>query len=211
MKDTIKEILILAICFALGFWLSRFVGRQPTETTIITTVDSTSTVDSKVVEKPKPKDSTVIHHIYVKLPVVQDPADTSQISVPVPQDSALVDIPIEKKVYQEDSLYRAVISGYNCNLDSLTIFNTTTTITVHEKSPTQYMPHSWTLFPEAEVNYGAGALEMKAGIGADISISENRRWRFNPEIGYRVLQLNDQMLKGYYVEAKIKYNLIQVK
>ena len=52
---------------------------------------------------------------------------------------------------------------------------------------------------------------MKASIGADISISENRRWRFEPEFGYRALQVKDRMLKGWYGGATIKYNLIQVK
>ena len=123
-------MLALLLIFAgLGFLFGRRSVRICPEPTIITTVDSTSTVDSNVVEKPKAKDSTVIHHIYVKLPVVPDPAD----SVPDPADSAIVDIQIEKKVYQEDSLYRAVVSGYRVSLDSLLIFNTTTTITLHEK------------------------------------------------------------------------------
>lgn len=221
MKESLRILttLLLLIIFAgLGFLFGRRTARVGPESTIIEKADTSSTVDAFDVQKPQLKDSTVIHHVWVKVPIVPAPSDSvpaSNVSVPAsqisPQDSALVEIPIERKVYEEDSLYRAVISGYQCNLDSLTIYSTTNTITIHEKSPIEYRPYSWTLFPQAEVNYGAGALEMKASIGADISISENRRWRFSPEFGYRALQFNDQILKGCYVEAKIKYNLIQVK
>lgn len=225
MKQLLKYALPFVLGFAFGFLVLPRTQRYPAEATIIETADTSSTVEAIDVEKPKLKDSTVIHHVWVKLPIAADQADSvppSNVSVPasnvsVPatqissQDSVLVQLPIERKVYEEDSLYRVVISGHQCNLDSLTIYSTTTTITVHEKPPIEYRPYSWTLFPQAEVNYCAGALEMKASIGADISISKNSRWRFEPEFGYRALQVNDQMLKGCYAGATIKYNLIQVK
>lgn len=219
MKDSTRLLtfLLLLLIFAgTGFVLGRRSVKP--EPVVIDQVDTTSTIDSTEVVKPEAKDSTIICYVYIKVPYIpsslldllpeNDSVPASNDSVP---DSVLVQLPIERKVFEEDSLYRAVISGYQCNLDSLTIYSTTNTITIHEKSPIEYRPYSWTLFPQAEVNYGAGALEMKASIGADISISENRRWRFSPEFGYRALQFNDQILKGCYVEAKIKYNLIQVK
>lgn len=214
MKESLRILttLLLLIIFAgLGFLFGRRTARVGPESTIIQKADTSSTVEAFDVQEPKLKDSTVIHHVWVKLPIAaasQDSVPASQISHPY---SAQVEVPIERKVYQEDSVYRAVVSGYQCKLDSLTIYSTTTTITVHEKPPIEYRPYSWTLFPQAEVNYGAGALEMKASIGADISISENRRWRVEPEVGYRALLVNDQMLKGCYAGATIKYNLIQVK
>ena len=225
LKEIMKgstRILGILLLLLIGFALGRMTHRRGPEPTIITTVDSTSTVDSNAVVKPEAKDSTIICYVYIKVPYIpssllpeNDSVPASNVSVPASQissqDSVLVQLPIERKVYEEDSLYRAVISGYQCNLDSLTIYSTTTTITVHEKPPIEYRPYSWTLFPQAEVNYGAGALEMKASIGADISISENRRWRVEPEVGYRALLVNDQMLKGCYAGATIKYNLIQVK
>ena len=169
------RILSILLLVLIGFALGRMTHRRGPEPTIITTVDSTSTIDSNVVTKPEIKDSTVIHHIYVKLPVVQDPADSvpaSQVSVPAsqtsdPADSVLVDIPIEGKVYQEDSLYRAVISGYRCNLDSLTIFNTTTTITIHEKEikPAPKWSFGVTVGPSVLVTPSGS---VKAGLGATV-------------------------------------------
>lgn len=140
MKESsrILTTLLLLIIFAgLGFLFGRRTARVGPESTIIETADTSSTVEAIGVEKPKLKDSTVIHHVWVKLPIVPDQADSvppSPDSVPASQisypDSAQVEIPIERKIYQEDSVYRAVVSGYKVSLDSLLIFNTTTTVTV---------------------------------------------------------------------------------
>lgn len=37
-------------------------------------------------------------------------------------DTVMVPIPIEVKIYKEDSLYRAVVSGYKPSLDSISVF-----------------------------------------------------------------------------------------
>ena len=140
MKESsrILTTLLLLIIFAgLGFLFGRRTARVGPESTIIETADTSSTVEAFDVQKPKLKDSAVIHHVWVKLPIVPDQADSvppSPDSVPASQisypDSAQVEIPIERKIYQEDSVYRAVVSGYKVSLDSLLIFNTTTTVTV---------------------------------------------------------------------------------
>lgn len=133
MKESsrILTTLLLLIFFAgLGFLFGRRTARVGPESTIIEKADTSSTVEAFDVQEPKLKDSTVIHHVWVKLPIAaasQDSVPASQISYP---DSAQVEIPIERKIYQEDSVYRAVVSGYKVSLDSLVIFNTTTTVTV---------------------------------------------------------------------------------
>lgn len=133
MKESsrILTTLLLLIFFAgLGFLFGRRTARVGPESPIVEKTDTSSTVEAFAVEKPKLKDSTVIHHVWVKLPIAaasQDSVPASQISYP---DSAQVEVPIERKVYQEDSVYRAVVSGYRVNLDSLLIYNTTTTVTV---------------------------------------------------------------------------------
>lgn len=133
MKENsrILTTLLLLIFFAgLGFLFGRRTARVSPESTIIEKADTSSTVEAFDVQEPKLKDSTVIHHVWVKLPIAaasQDSVPASQISYP---DSAQVEIPIERKIYQEDSVYRAVVSGYKVSLDSLLIFNTTTTVTV---------------------------------------------------------------------------------
>ena len=117
MKDTIKEILILAICFALGFWLSRFVGRQPTEPEVITVTDTITKIDTLLIDKPVPV-KTYIH-------------DTIRTYfTTIEHDTVLVDVPIERKVYAEDSVYYASVSGWHPSLDTLIVYPKETTITI---------------------------------------------------------------------------------
>jgi hypothetical protein len=201
MKDSTKIlgfILVVALAFFLGARYGRKTAKPPVDLRVIWDTTEVTVYREKIVEKPVPK------------LIYKDRIDTMWLPSPH-GDSSLVEVPIERKIYHEDSLYHAVVSGFRPSLDTLIVWPTTTTITVHEKSPAECRPYSWTLFPQAAVNYGGGALEMKASIGADISISENGRWRFSPEFGYRALQVNDRIQKGCYAEAKIKYNLIQVK
>ena len=157
MIDSIKKILglllIAGVGFALGLGYARRTARNKPETPIVSKADTSSSVAPIGVEKPKIKDSTVIHHVWVKLPIVPalpDSVPDDAVSVPddavsVPDDavsvpdSAFVDVPIERKVYQEDSVYRAVVSGYRPSLDSLLIFSKTTTITVTNTVP-EYVP-----------------------------------------------------------------------
>lgn len=74
---------------------------------------------------PVAKDSTVIRYISVRLPPKPpktekfDDRDSNVIEAGV-MDSVQVELPITQKVY-EDSIYRAYISGYNPNLDSIII------------------------------------------------------------------------------------------
>lgn len=173
MKDSTRILAFLAwtlICALIGFGLGRRTARNGAEPTIVEKADTTSTIEAKDVEKPNLKDSTVIHHVWVKVPVVpasQDSVPASQIS---PQDSALVEIPIERKIYQEDSLYRAVVSGYRVNLDSLLIFNTTTTVTVTKIERVE--PKRWSF----GITAGPSVLvtpsgKVYGGLGASVGLS----------------------------------------
>lgn len=176
MKESsrILTTLLLLIIFAgLGFLFGRRTARVGPESTIIETADTSSTVEAFDVQEPKLKDSTVIHHVWVKLPIAaasQDSVPASQISYP---DSAQVEIPIERKIYQEDSVYRAVVSGYKVSLDSLLIFNTTTTVTVTQTiSP---KPAKWSL----GITAGPSVLATPKGeVHAGLGVSAGLTYRF---------------------------------
>lgn len=73
--------------------------------------------DTSFVALPVPRDSVVLRYEVVTLPAVRD-----TIFV-VPDgakwaDSALVEVPIEQKVYS-DSTYKAYVSGFDVSLDSI--------------------------------------------------------------------------------------------
>ena len=111
---------------ALWGWL------RPTEAT----EGSTETVvvyDTIPYYKPILKDSVIKKYITVKLPVAepQDIVIEREDSI-VTKDSVKVQIPISQKVYQ-DSLYKAYISGYRAELDSIFIYQKETTITIKPK------------------------------------------------------------------------------
>lgn len=71
-----------------------------------------------------PVDSFVVRYITKSLPIARDSATTKHLV----SDSVKVQIQISQKVY-EDTLYRAYVSGYEPNLDSITIKQRTTYIT----------------------------------------------------------------------------------
>ena len=113
-----------------GIWIGKKMERenitQHTETTYVTKYDTIPCYF------PEPKDSMVVRYVTKTLatkPQGIPPATEPQDSVP--QDSVTVEIPITQKVYEADS-YRAYVSGYEPNLDSIFVRQKTVqeTITV---------------------------------------------------------------------------------
>ena len=180
MRDFIKTLLglllISGVGFVLGLGYGRRTARNEPETPIISKADTSSSVEPFEVEGPKIKDSTVIHHVYVKVKI--DQRDSAFMTTLNGSDSVRVEMPIERKIYQEDSLYRAVVSGPRIgkagpSLDSLMIFAKTTTITVTNTVP-EYIPaprRRWsfgiTAGPSVLATPGG---QVHAGIGATIGL-----------------------------------------
>lgn len=75
---------------------------------------------------------TVIDTIIQPIPVPQYIVDVEEVERPFPMDAIVkkdtirdtvyINIPIQRKTYQTDD-YRAVISGYRPNLDTMTIYH----------------------------------------------------------------------------------------
>ena len=121
MKDSILSfigiLLIVAVSAIIGCEYGRKTARKPVDLHVVWDTTEVTVYKEKIVEKPVPK------YIY------KDRIDTMWL--PTPQgDSSLVNVPIERKVYEEDSLYRAVVSGFHPSLDSLIVWPKTTTITI---------------------------------------------------------------------------------
>lgn len=180
MRDFIKTLLglllIAGVGFVLGLGYGRRTARNEPETPIISKADTSSSVEPFEVEGPKIKDSTVIHHVYVKVKI--DQRDSAFMTTLNGSDSVRVEMPIERKIYQEDSLYRAVVSGPRIgkagpSLDSLMIFAKTTTITVTNTVP-EYIPaprKRWSF----GITAGPSVLatpsgQVHAGLGATIGL-----------------------------------------
>lgn len=124
------------------------------------------------------------------------------------RDTTYIVVPMRDYAFTDHKTYEYAVRGYGVTELWHKSFQETTTITQHVP---EYRPYSWTLWPKVGAFAGKGILGLQAGIGADVAISKNRRWRFEPEAGYMMLNTGGQLSQGFYGSAVIKFNLIQVK
>lgn len=126
MRELIRTLLgillIAGVAFGIGFGYGRRTARMPVRLSVINDTAQVTKTDTIWREKPVFVASSVIRHDTVRLTTLE-------------RDTVFVDVPIERRVYEEDSLYRAVVSGWHPSLDTLMVFPKTTTITIREKVP----------------------------------------------------------------------------
>lgn len=120
------------------------------------------------IDTPIPRDSIVIRYETVKVPVYDTirahHADT------LFSDSATIILPITQKVYK-DSTYEAWVSGYMPALDSIRIFQPTTTITnTITNTKIRYKQKRWGLGVQSGIGITLGKIEPYIGIGISYNI-----------------------------------------
>lgn len=163
MRDFIKTLLglllIAGVGFALGLGYARRTARNSPEPHVIRDTVSYTIHDTITREKP----------VYVAS-YIYDTVRTYFTTIR--RDTVLVDVPIERRVYHEDSLYHAVVSGWRPSLDSLIVWPTTTTITIREqvKTPAPRLSFGITAGPSALVTPNG---KVYGGIGASIGLTYN--------------------------------------
>lgn len=118
-----KKVLGVLLCISVILNIVLYIEHGKIKSEKVCDTTKVTVVDSVKKSFPVPVDSFVIRYITKSLPIASDSA-TKQLR----SDSVKVQIPISQKVY-EDTLYRAYISGYEPNLDSITIKQRTTYIT----------------------------------------------------------------------------------
>lgn len=152
-------LLLLAVGFATGWWArGRYCPLQPPPEGEVTCV-----VDTIPYHYPVPRDSTVVRYEVVRLQV----ADTARVTVCDTvrvADSVRVVVPITRRVY-EDSLYRAVVSGYRPRLDSITVYRPTRYVTVKVADRRR-----WGIGLQAGCGVGKGGLSPYVGIGVSYNL-----------------------------------------
>lgn len=148
--------IVAAALIAAAFFMGRCSGKPPDVGKDTVTVTYTKVVrDTDTVYKPTPYHVARIRTDTVFLPSTDG-------------DTAEVELPIQQKVY-EDSNYRAYISGFKPELDSIFIYNDK--IYVY-KEKTQYVPpkrFTWGL----QVGFGTlynGTLHFGAYAGVGLNI-----------------------------------------
>lgn len=158
---TLLLFTIAGIWFLLGARYGRRTARIDPESKVIRDTVTYTIHDTITREKPVFKYSYIHDTVRAYFTTIE-------------RDTVLVDVPIERKVYQEDSLYRAVVSGPRCgnyepSLDSLVVWPTITTITIREKvkTPAPKLSLGITAGPSALVTPGG---KIHGGIGATIGL-----------------------------------------
>lgn len=160
MKESTRllSFLLLVLIFAGGgFMLGRRSAQNRTESKVIRDTVSYTIYDTIVREKPVYRYSYKTDTIHTYFTTVM-------------HDSVMVEVPIEHKVYAEDSLYRAVVSGWHPSLDSLTVYPKTTTITITNTVKTE--PPRWsfgaTLGPSV---LATSSGQVKTGLGVTAGLT----------------------------------------
>ena len=194
-------IVIGLLLFALG-WRFGTVLEHAKFPDITERTDTLVVRDSLPYYYPVPRDSAVIR--YVDVPVTVTVNDTNVITL-----TANVNVPIERKVYEEDSTYYAVVTGpaigdLHPSLDTLKVYRETVTIETTKKV-TEYKPYKWSVSPFVSQEVGLSHYDAKVGVQAEFG---RNRWRFIPEIGYRASSMDEH---GWYAGGRLKFDLIRGK
>lgn len=153
-------IILLFLGFAAG-WFTRGCCRGGE----VVYSDTVTVIDTVRYSMPVPVDSAVVRYETVRLMV----ADTARITITDTvrvADSVEVVVPITQRVYS-DSLYRAYVSGYRPQLDSIFVYPRTryVTTTVKEK------PKRWGIGLQAGYGYSPGnGMSPYLGIGVSYNI-----------------------------------------
>ena len=195
-KTALIFFLVGLLCGGvIGFGVGRGTAEKGADGKIITT-DTITRYDTLFVKSPTARDSIVVKYITKTLPSSkQKKNDTflaensrtavlrlhsaehvqaqlcSRLHEDVAQnnderDSAAVVIPITQKRYENED-YRAYVSGYEPNLDSIFVFPKTTVI--HERS--YKPPNKWHIGVQCGVGYTIKSKQFEPFIGVGLSYS----------------------------------------
>ena len=199
MEKKIVPIVIGLLIFALG-WRFGTVLEHAKFPDITERTDTLVVRDTIVRDSLIPKEVYLTRYVTEYLPV----HDTTIL-----RDSVLVDIPIERRIYQEDSVYYAVVSGpatKDCkpSLDTLKVYRETVTIET-VRNVTSYKPYKWSISPFVSQEVGLSHYAAKVGVQAEFG---KNRWRFVPEAGHYWMPEGKH---DWYAGGRLKFDLIRGK
>lgn len=152
MKTEYLAISML-LALAVGFVMGRKTRQNAAQTDFVPENDTIIVRDTITREKPVFVDRYLTRVEKVLLPI----HDTTIL-----RDSVLVDLPIETRVYAEDSVYRAVVSGFRPSLDTLLVYQTTREVT---KFVPVRVQKRWGVGVTAGYGAGTGGLTPFVGVG----------------------------------------------
>lgn len=157
MRKFTTYLLIAVIALALGVLIGRRNAPNKPESTIIRDTVTCTVYDTIVRERPVYRYSYIHDTVHTWFTTVE-------------HDSVLVEVPIERKAYAEDSLYYISISGWKPSLDTLILWPKETTITITNtvKTPAPRWSFGVTAGPSVLATPSG---QVHAGLGASIGLT----------------------------------------
>lgn len=160
-------VMVLAVCIILlSGWLARGCSRELKESAQTQTIEEHT--DTVTQTAPTPRDSVVVRYEVVTLPRYVDIPRTDTLpdfATTEARDSVTAIVPITQTVYEEDSLYRAYISGFHARLDSITVYPKTRTVTTTVMTTVRQQPKRWSLGLSAGYAMTPDGLKPYVGVG----------------------------------------------
>lgn len=135
MKKALVTIAVVAVLMVLSGALGWYAAYHNMETSVHSDTVRTEVIDTIPYFKPVPKDSVVVRYVTKVMPVAGDSDTAANATGTVVNDtgmvadSAAVILPITQKKYETDE-YRAYVSGFEPNLDSIFLYRKTVTESV---------------------------------------------------------------------------------
>ena len=160
LRTLLGLLLVAGVGFALGAGYGRRTARDRVRLEVINDTTIITTHDTITRERPVYLTSYIYDTIRTHFTTIE-------------RDTVLVDVPIERRVYAEDSLYRAVVSGWRPSLDTLVVWPTVTTITIRERVKT----------PAPRLSFGITAgpsvlATPSGGVHAGVGVTAGLQYRF---------------------------------
>ena len=147
---------MLAGIAVAGWWLFYKERTKPVET--ITKIETK--IDTCYIDKPKLVFTQLVGYKFFDFPV-------ESVVYVDSTSNYQVEIPIEKKVFTDDSTYRATVSGFQPNLDAIELYNRTTTVT---QTQLVYRKPIVTLSLGASCVWNPVTKQFDYGVGVSIGI-----------------------------------------
>ncbi|ERJ80062.1 hypothetical protein J5A56_00605 [Prevotella melaninogenica] len=159
MRKKISLLLFVAFTIAICVYVSQ--RKSSIDIKSIIKTDTIIRHDTLIYRTPIVKDSLIVKYRTAVLPVVRQDTITKEF-VRTVMDSVEVKVPITQKVY-EDSTYKAWVSGYEPQLDSIFVYQKTQVINhyIREK------PKHWGI--GLQIGYGCTGKELRPYIGIGVN------------------------------------------
>lgn len=181
MRETIKHVILGALCVVVGFIL----GRMHDPTKISDIMYKTDTIECVRLDTCK---IIVPEYKYIRT------VDTIIVNS---DDGHSVSLPITQKHYAKDSVYDAWISGYEPHLDSISIYERTKTQIITNTTIRLIESNKWSYY--SSIGFSNNGNENFATMG--LTINSPKKWAFGVNVG---IGNNGHLYYGINVGLKLK-------